>query len=226
MQQLILPLINPSNYSRSAWVVGDCNAEALGWVDAWPNWRQGTRFLCLYGAAGAGKTHLAHIWADRAKALFADASLMDLPSPYDLIGDGRAIVLDEVEPFAGLHPEWLFHFYNCAKEKNSYVLMIGNNPPTQWQTDLPDLKSRLSTFSSVEVGQPDEVLLAAVFQKQLDERGLRASDGTIEYLLKRIDRSFESLNFCVRKLDRYAAITRRTITTPLVKELLEADRAA
>ncbi len=224
MQQLVLPLVSSSNYSRSSWVVGDCNAEALGWIDAWPNWQHGTKFLCLYGAAGAGKSHLAYIWAERAKALFVDISLIDLPSPYDLIGEGRAIVLDEVEPLAGLHPEWLFHFYNCAKEKQSYILMIGNNPPTQWQTDLADLKSRLSTVSSVEVGQPDEALLGAVFQKQLDERGLRASDGTIEYLLKRVDRSFEALNFWVRKLDRYAAITHRTVTIPLIKELLDPDK--
>jgi|CryBogDrversion2_8_1035294.scaffolds.fasta_scaffold00460_5 DnaA regulatory inactivator Hda len=219
MKQLLLPLNTVSLYTRTAWTLGDCNKDAMSWVDTWPNW-QNVRFVCVFGEAGSGKTHLAHTFQNKAKAFYWDAKSLELQSPYEMIEEAKVIVLDNADLLSKDHSEWLFHFYNCVRESDIFLMMTAKKPPTQWETILPDLKSRLSTIVSVELGQPDDALLTAIFQKQLHERGMRASLETIDYLLKHIERSFGAVNAWVNKLDRYAAVHHRTITIPLIRELL------
>ncbi|MBY0282228.1 MAG: hypothetical protein K2W94_08785 [Alphaproteobacteria bacterium] len=220
MKQLLLPLNAISLYSRNAWVVGDCNKDAMKWIDTWPNW-QNVRFICVFGESGSGKTHLAHVFQNKTKALYWDAKSLELLSPYEMTGEAKVIVLDNADSLAKDHSEWLFHLYNCVRENNVFLMMTAKKPPTQWETNLPDLKSRLSTIVAAELSQPDDVLLASIFQKQLYERGLRVSTEVIEFLLKHIERSFGAANLWINKLDRYAATHRRTITIPLIKELLD-----
>lgn len=217
MQQLLLPFNTPLIYTRASWVTGACNQEAMQWVDSWS---KDTPFLCVYGEEGSGKTHLAHIWQEKTKALYWDAQILEISSPYEMIGCARAIALDNADLLVKDHSEWLFHLYNCAKEKKMSLLLTAKTPPTQWQTPLSDLKSRLSTLVSVELGQPNDALLTDIIKKQFSERGLRTSAETIDYLLKHIERSFTAIKVWVDKLDYHAAVSHRTVTIPLVRGLL------
>lgn len=220
MKQLLIPLNTTSLYTRTAWALGDCNKDAMKWVDTWPNW-QNVRFVCVFGEAGSGKTHLAHIFQNKTKAFYWDGKLLELQSPYEMISGAKVIVLDNADHLSKDHSEWLFHLYNCVRENDIFLMMTAKKSPTQWETDLPDLKSRLSTIVSAQLGQPDDALLTAIFQKQLHERGMRISLEAIDYLLKRTERSFGSVNSWINRLDRYAAVNHRTITISLIRELLD-----
>jgi len=192
----------------------------MKWIDSWPNWQK-VRFICIFGEEGSGKTHLAHVFKNKAKALYWDAKSLELQSPYEMIQEEESIVLDNADYLTREHSEWLFHLYNCARENDIFLMMTAQAAPTQWGVTLPDLKSRLATIVSVELGQPDDAILASILQKQLYERGLRVSFEVIEFLLKHIERSFGAANIWINKLDRYAATHRRTVTIPLIKELLD-----
>jgi hypothetical protein len=73
-RQLTLDLPRRTALGRSDFFVSDSNATAVGWIDRWPAWP--CRAVVLHGAAGCGKTHLAHLWCERASAvLVAGATL-------------------------------------------------------------------------------------------------------------------------------------------------------
>ena len=59
-------------FSREAFHVSSANRRAFTLLDAWPEWP--APFLNLVGPDGAGKSHLARIWAEKASAYFVDLS--------------------------------------------------------------------------------------------------------------------------------------------------------
>lgn len=65
-EQLGLDLPSVAALGREDFLVAPSNALAMAMIDAWPNWQGGK--LVLSGPEGAGKTHLAHVWAQRSGA--------------------------------------------------------------------------------------------------------------------------------------------------------------
>src|SRR5258707_5609392 len=64
MTQLSIDLPHRPALGRADFLVSDCNAAALGWIERWPDWP--ARALVLHGPAGSGKTHLAQLWRERS----------------------------------------------------------------------------------------------------------------------------------------------------------------
>jgi hypothetical protein len=100
-RQLVLDLPARPALGRDAFFVAPANALALAQVDAWPDWP--ARRMALVGPAGAGKTHLAHVWAARSGAQVLPAAA--LPA-LDLAGiaPGAAMAVEDVDRLeAGSH---------------------------------------------------------------------------------------------------------------------------
>ena len=81
--QLVLDLPARPALGRADFFVSPANALALAQVDAWPDWP--ARRLAVVGPAGAGKTHLVHVWAARSGAQVLAAA--------DLVGVEGGVVL-------------------------------------------------------------------------------------------------------------------------------------
>ena len=64
--QLVLDLPVRPALGRADFFVSPANRLALAQVESWPGWPSGR--LAVTGPEGAGKTHLAHVWAARAGA--------------------------------------------------------------------------------------------------------------------------------------------------------------
>ncbi len=215
--QLILPLTIHTDFSRQAWIEDVSNQEATAWIDRWPDWPP-PRILCVYGEQGSGKTHLAHLWANQVNGLYLKAAQAAEQSPYEAFHQRQPIVLDEMESLT--NQEWLFHFYNFIQDNQGYALLLANNPPSQWSVTLPDLASRLQTVISVQIHRPDESALKTIMIKQFRDHGLIVKPEAVDYLLKQCERSFAAVNRWVVKLDRVAATKGRSITIPLIREIL------
>jgi DnaA regulatory inactivator Hda len=217
--QLLLDLPCKPNYSKADFVDSPCNWEATQWVQNWPEWP--IKMIAIYGEAGCGKTHLAHIWQARSAARFlTPADTMRL-SPLEATSNAQAIVLDD----ADIHPEslpddWMFHFYNLVKDNGADLLICSRQPPTQWDVRLPDLQSRLSTILSIEVQSPDEEALRSVLLKLCHERGMALSLEVADYILRRVERSFESIQKIVNVLDHETLTLHRQLSLGLVRDVL------
>ena len=211
-RQLRLKLARPSSFARADFVVSESNRIALRALDDWPSWHDGC--LALIGPEGAGKTHLARAWADRASALQVDPLATDLAAVR-----GKPVLMEDADQ---AHPETLFHLINMAAPSGG-LLLTARSHPRSWSAELPDLRSRLNALPVVEIGEPDDEVLEGVLRKFFRERNIKPSDDVYPYLIRRIERSVRVAREVVARLDEAADAEQREITRSLAKQILEAD---
>lgn len=216
-----LPFPHRAAMSREDFLVAPCNAEAWAWVERWPDWPGPA--LCLHGRPGCGKTHLGHVWAERADALIVNGASLATADPPALMAGGRLMV-DEGAAVAGdaVAEEALFHLFNMAREDGGHLLILADDPPARWGIRLPDLRSRLVASPAVGIAAPDDALLAALLAKLFADRQLRVDDGLIEYLLARMPRGFDDARRVVEVIDHAAMSRHARITKALAREILAA----
>ncbi len=192
--QLALPLAWQAARGQKDFLVSAANAAAVQFLDSWGTWP--IPAAILIGPAASGKTHLAAIFARRANArLWDDAD--------------RAA-----------SEETLFHAWNEAIEARRPLLLTARSAPADWNLALPDLRSRLVATPQVRIGAPDDALLRHVFDKQWKDRGLQAPPEVSQYVLSRIERSFEAVARAVLLLDRASLAGQRPLTIPLARDAL------
>jgi len=213
-RQLRLRLRRPSALGRADFVEGPSNALAAATIDAWPAWHGGA--LALVGPEGAGKTHLALAWADRAGATVLERQAPDLSA-----ADGRPVLIEDVD--RGAPDEALFHLINMAARAGGGLLLTARTPPTAWKADLPDLRSRLNALPVAVIADPCDVVLEAVLRKLFRERSIRPKDEVYPYLLRRMERSVPQAREIVRRLDEAADEAGRPISRALARQILEDD---
>ena len=183
----------------------------------------GERFIYLWGEPGCGKTHLLQAWTTRAERLGRSAIYLNSKTHHlpDFAREASFIAVDDVEDLAPEDQITLFSFYNSLKESGeSRLLMAGRHPPMAL-TVRDDLRTRLGWGLVFEVkALSDEDKLAAL-RSHADNRQLSISDDVYLYLLTHWRRDLVSLIGIIEILDRYSLAMRRSITVPLVKNVLQ-----
>jgi chromosomal replication initiation ATPase DnaA len=199
-EQIPLDLGHRNAMGRTDFMIAPSNEAAVAWIDRWPNWPAPA--LILYGPPASGKTHLGAVWQDRAGS--------------------KGYLVDDVQEIIGNQEkeEKLFHLYNQAREDNTHLLMMAELPPRQWDFILPDLASRLRAAPSVEIQPPDDTLLAAMLIKLFNDRQLHIGTDVLNYILPRIERSYDAARDLVEKADHQALAGKRAVTIPLLSRLL------
>jgi DnaA regulatory inactivator Hda len=220
-RQLPLDFEHRPSLTGENFLVAESNRDAVVWLDRWPDWP--TPALVIYGPAGCGKTHLAHVFLARGGG--RKLSILDLSAdqPRDLIEDVPACVVEDAERFleAGLESA-LLHLYNALKEAGGQILLTSRQPPSRWPVHLADLRSRLNTATAVRIGPPDDTLMQAVVVKLFADRQLKVGQEVVTFMLARMERSFEAARELVASIDEAALKVRRKITVRLVREVLKA----
>lgn len=201
---------------RDDFYVSASNALALTRLDAPDSWINDR--LILAGPEGAGKTHLAHVWADECDALLltsADLSGLDIPviAQPVAVDDAHRLNHDAEEP--------LFHLINHMASRSLPLLLTAVSPPRDWPLVLADLKSRLQASDSARIDPPDDALLQAMLVKLFEDRQLQIDPGLIPWLATQTDRSFAAVQALVAKLDNAALAEKRRITRPLARRVLD-----
>lgn len=222
-RQLPLDLGHRPALGREDFLVAECNAAAVAWIDRWPDWPGGG--LALHGPAGCGKTHLSEVWRRESGAIRLDAASLAESEPPQLLGNARAAVIDDLYDNPGLRADErrFLHLYNLMRERGGHLLLVGRAAPARWPVELPDLSSRLGALAAVEIGAPDDALLSAVLVKLLTDRQLVVGAEVVDYLARRMERSFEAARRIVAALDREALAARRRIALPLAREVLRRE---
>lgn len=219
-RQLPLDLAHPAGLSRDDLVVTPANARAVGLIDAWPDWQ--SPVVVLAGPAGSGKTHLAAVWREKSGAAAFD--------PAGLGGGAVAaaaegpVVIDGADE-GTLDETGLFHLINAVRAAHTGLLVTARRFPGAWRLDLPDLSSRLKAASTVEIHEPDDLLLAGVITKLFADRQVEVEPHVVQYLVRRIERSLSTAIRVVERLDRIALERKTRITRALAGEVAEAMEA-
>jgi chromosomal replication initiation ATPase DnaA len=176
--------------------------------------------LALVGPEGAGKSHLAAIWAEIAGARRVSARALGGTDLVAELATGALVVEDAGHEF---DERALFHLINLVRQEEAYLLITARAAPATWRAALPDLSSRLRAIPAVTLDPPDDALLRAVMVKLFADRQLAVDESLIAYLAARIERSFAGARAAVDDLDREALRQKRPVTRALAAELMARD---
>lgn len=208
-RQLSFDLPAKTALGREDFFVSPANALAVAMISAtsWPGNK-----LVLTGPAGAGKTHLAHVWAAETGGRIIQAADLRYDDVPDLAR--RPIAVEDVPMIAddADQQKTLFHLHNLVLAEGNALLMTGRLAPKFWELPLADLQSRVEGAHHVALDPPDDALLGAVLAKLFVDRQLNPGPEVIAYLVKHMDRRFETAADVVEQLDQLALMEKRDIT--------------
>jgi chromosomal replication initiation ATPase DnaA len=215
-RQLALDLPPLTSFSREDFLVSPSNEAAYAFIERWPDWP--ARRALLIGPKGSGKSHLAAIWSEMAMAATMPASLLDDAAVPGLVAH-RAVAIEDAG--TGIDETALFHLLNLVGETGSSLLITAHEPPDRWGLRLPDLISRLRAMTALTIATPDDDLFRMLLVKLFLDRQLIVDTSVVDFLVKRIERSFEAARQVVGVLDREGLSRGRRITRALAAELLK-----
>ncbi len=172
-----------------------------------------SKFSFLCGPKKSGKSYLAQIWLKENNAIQYDNNNYQL-----LLSNKKNILIDEILSY---DEENIFHLVNNCILNNIKLLITSRDKINEIQFKYNDLSSRLKTFSYLEINQPnDEMLLTILTKLLIDKQFIINSNDIFEYILRRVDRTYEAINNIVNKLDVLSLEKKRQLTIPLIKEIL------
>jgi chromosomal replication initiation ATPase DnaA len=215
-RQLAFALPHAESLTRDNFLEGPANEAALALIESWPDWPN--RIMLLVGPEGAGKSHLAAIWAEASGARSTTANGLTAEAVPAALVTGALVVED---PKAREFDERaLFHLMNLAREDGAYVLFTGREVPASLEIELADLRSRLRAVPVISLLPPDDQLFRGLIVKFCADRQLAVDESVVSYLATRLERSSAAARRAVDLLDTEALRLGRPVTRALAAELL------
>jgi len=215
-RQLAFALPHAESLTRDNFLEGPANAAGLVLIDSWPEWPN--RIMLLVGPEGSGKSHLAAIWAEQAGARSTTAHALTAAAVPGALATG-ALVVEDLRS-SDFDDRALFHLMNLAREDGAFVLVTAREPPSAFQIELRDLRSRLRAIPAVSLLPPDDQLFRALIVKFCADRQLAVDETVVSYLATRIERSYAAARQAVERLDAEALRLGRPVSRALAAELL------
>ena len=215
-RQLAFALPHTESLTRDNFLEGPANESALALVESWPDWPN--RSMLLVGPEGAGKSHLAAIWAEQAGARLTSAHALTADAVPGELATG-ALVVEDLAP-GGFDERAMFHLLNLAREDAASILITARIPPSAYAIELRDLRSRLRAVPVVSLSPPDDLLFRGLIVKFCADRQMNIDETVVSYLATRIERSYAAARQAVELLDTEALRLGRPVTRALAAELL------
>jgi DnaA family protein len=221
MRQLLLDLPDATPQTLDSFVAGS-NTELLCRLRGYAARIEPLqdRSLYLWGESGAGKTHLLNALAASAKAVYIPSGAA--ASAFDSRRDVTLYLIDDCEKLSPSAQIAAFALFNRVREQGAVFVAAGSAAPAM----LPvreDLRTRLGWGLIYQLHElSDDEKIAALQQSAL-ARGMMLSPGVLPYLLTHFHRDMRSLSAMLDALDRHSLETKRPITLPLLRDLLQQE---
>ena len=213
--QLFIKFENIKDYKKENFFVSTSNLEAFEILNNWPKWIK--KFINLYGEKYSGKSHLAKIFELKSTCLniseknFTEEILIKFKTKQSLIIEDYQNNISE---------NLLYSLINIVEQENKYLLITSEKPINEFNYKLNDLVSRLNNFLYIKLGAPDDELIYALIVKNFSDRQIRIDKKLIDYIIKRIDRSYKSIFVFISKIDQLSLQKGKPINLEVIKKVL------
>jgi len=176
----------------------------------------------LWGPAGSGKTHLLEglrgALREQGQAVgWLDPSVVE-PPPFS--ESWAAVLLDDVHRFNAVQQQAAFNWFVHAQTLQRAVIGTGDRPPAGLAL-REDLRTRLGWGHVFALGVLSEPERRAVLRQAADARGVFLGDEVMDFMLTRFSRDLPSLMELLDLIDAYAMRTKRAITVPMIRAMME-----
>ncbi len=217
-RQLTFDIPHQTAFKREDFYISTSNKVAFALID--DVLESDDRRLAISGPRGCGKTHLAHIWATKFNARIIQAhDIADYDIPNISL---QAIAVENVPQIATDMDAQrnLFHLHNLTFEFGQRLLVTGQESIKRWGLSLPDLQSRIESFPSATLEEPDDLLLSAILGKLFHDRQIIPKMDVIPYLVTHMERSINAARQIVKDIDHASLAQRRNVTRSLARDVL------
>ena len=214
--QLILKFPTQQAYKKEDFYVSSSNEKAYDFINSWPNWIK--RIVNIFGPSGSGKTHLASILKSKTSCLEMDSKKID-EKTYLKFKTKEALIIENLHE--KISEKLLFSLWNCALQDNKYFLIISKKPINSYKFKLPDLISRVNSSLTIGINLPSDDLISVILTKNFSDKQIIVEKKHIDYIIKRIDRSYEKISQFILTLDKYSLKKGSPFSLKLIKEVLK-----
>ena len=215
LNQLIIKFDYEQNFKDEDFYVSNSNKHIFTLLNQWPRWEK--NFLNINGEKFSGKTHLINIFIKKFKGIKFDANLL---SDKDLktIKIHENIILENLDK--NINEKLIYSLLNIIDLDNKFIIITSEKPLVEIDFKLDDLRSRTKNFLLQKIEKPDDELMFALILKNLSDRQISIDKKLIDFIIKRIDRSYGKIFDFIYKVDELSLKMKKPIDFKIIKEVL------
>ena len=214
-KQQIIKFDQRLNFENDNFFISKSNRHILNLFDNWPNWEK--NFLNISGEKFSGKTHLINIFLKKFNGIKFESNTIN-DHHLDEIKFHQNIILENLEK--NVNEKLIYTLFNIVEQDNKFLIVTSRKSITKIQFVLNDLKSRTKNFIIQNIYKPDDELIFALLLKNLSDRQILIEKKFIDYIVKRIDRSYGKIFDLIYKIDKISLNKKKSIDFNIIKEVL------
>ena len=214
--QRIIKFNYEKNLEKDDFYVSESNKHILKQIDNWPKWEK--NFLNINGENYSGKTHLVNIFLKKFKGIKFEADLLT-DENLRKVKMYQNIVLENLNE--NVNEKLIYTLLNIIDQENKYLIITSVKPIVDIKFSLKDLKSRTKNFILQSIRKPDDELVFALILKNLSDRQIFLEKKLIDFIMKRIDRSYGKIFDFIYKIDEISLKKKKSIDLKIIKNALE-----
>ena len=215
VDQKILKFNHEKNLRDNDFFVSSSNKHIYDLLNNWPNWEK--NFVNINGENFSGKSHLINIFIKKFKGIIFNANTFSNEnlSKSNLYEN---IVLENLDE--NIKERLVYSLINIVEQNNKYLIITSHKPIVEINFKLIDLKSRSKSFLIQNIKKPDDELIFALLVKNLSDRQIIIEKKLVNYVVKRIHRSYSKIFDFIYKIDEMSLKRKKPININLINELL------
>jgi len=214
--QLILKFPTDQAYKKEDFYVSPSNREAYDFINSWPRWIK--RIVNVFGPPGSGKSHLASILKDKTSCLQISPNELN-EKIFLRYKTKEALIIENLDE--KISEDLLFALWNIALQDNKYLMITSKKSIASYKFKLKDLSSRVESSLIIGIKLPSDDLISVILAKNFSDKQIKVEKKHIDYIIKRIDRSYEKISQFILILDKYSLKRGSPFSLKLIKEVLK-----
>ena len=215
MDQKIIKFPHEKNLKDSDFFVSKSNKHVHDFLLSWPNWEKNLVNIC--GENFSGKSHLINIFIKKFKGVIFNADTFD-DDDLSSLDIHQNIVLENLNN--EINEKLIYTLINIVEQNDKYLIITSYKSISEFNFNLDDLKSRAKNFLIQDIQKPDDELIFALLIKNLSDRQITIEKKLVNYIVKRIHRSYSKIFDFIYKIDEMSLKKKKPININLVKEIL------
>ena len=217
LNQIIMEFDYEKNFKEYDFYVSNSNSEPYSLINKWPKWEK--NFLNISGERFSGKSHLVDIFLKKFDGIKVSANELDNNFLLKL-KSFKNIILEDLRE-KNIDERIFYSLLNIVENEKKYLITTSNLPIFNLRFDLDDLNSRAKNFIVTSIKNPDDDLIFAIILKNLSDRQILIDKKLIDYIIKRIDRTYGKISDFIYKIDQISLKEKKPIDFKLIKQVLE-----
>ena len=215
INQTIIKFDYDKNFKNTDFILSRSNKHIYDFLDRWPKWEK--NFINIIGQKSSGKTHLINIFIEKYKGKRIDAQSLN-EADLNKIELYENIIIEDLT--SNINENLLYSLLDLIEQNNKYLIITSLNQVVHLNFKLTDLRSRLKSFLLLNIEQPDDELIFGIILKNLSDRQISIDKKLIDYIVKRIERSYSKIHNFIYKIDQLSLKKKKSIDFELIKEVL------